>query len=286
MPIAVKDVSLTYAAGTLFETKALCDVSLDIENGEFIGIMGHTGSGKSTLISLLAGLAKPDSGTVMVDGSDINAKGYDFTELRSKVGVVFQYPESQLFESTVEKDVAFGLKHHGLSKSETEERVKWALSVTGFDFETIRRRPPLVLSGGEKRRVAIAGVLAARPRYLILDEPIAGLDPLGREDFLKLITRLNGEGMTIIMVTHNADSLGEYARRVLVFNEGRLVKNGPAGEVFEDVEEMRRLSVGVSQSRELAYLLGLRGVPIPQRITAYDELYASVRSLLKGGERL
>ncbi len=273
MSVNVENVSFTYG-GADVGAKALKDVSFSVEAGEFVGIMGHTGSGKSTLIQLMAGLLKPSSGRVFVDGKDINQKAYDRTSLRRKVGILFQYPESQLFETTVAKDVAFGLRHSGLTGAEMQERVRWALEVTGFDFEKIRKQSPMGLSGGEKRWVAIAGVLAARPEYLILDEPIAGLDPLGRDDFLRLMTRLNGEEMTIIMVSHNADCLGEYARRILVFDHGHLVEDGTVKSVFSDVEKMRSRSLGVSQSREIAYLLSERGVAMPADTVAYDERIA------------
>ena len=207
MPITVTNLTCVYGAGTPFETTALRDVSVTVENGSFVGILGRTGCGKSTLIQIMAGLLTPTAGTVMLDGQDIHARRYDRSILRRKVGIVFQYPECQLFETTVEKDVAFGLKHSGLSAAEKQARVRWALETVGFSFEKVHDQPPMGLSGGEKRRVAIAGVLATKPEYLILDEPIAGLDPLGREAFLQLITELNRGGMTILMVSHNADCL-------------------------------------------------------------------------------
>lgn len=285
MPIAVNNVSYLYNRATPFETAALQDVSFMIENGEFIGIMGHTGCGKSTLIQLLAGLLTPDTGQIILDGQDINQKSYDRCTLRRKVGVVFQHPECQLFETTVYKDVAFGLKYAGLSPAETEARVRWALEITGFHDAQVRNQSPQSLSGGEKRRVAIAGVLAAKPEYLILDEPIAGLDPLGREAFLQLITRLNRDGMTILMVSHNADSLGSYARRLLVLDHGRLVRDGTTAAVFEDIDWMRAQHLGVSQSRELAHLLQQGGMNIPQSITSYEQLLPAVLRALKGGGR-
>ena len=284
MPIEVKNLSFTYSGGTPFETSALKNISLEIKNGEFIGVMGHTGCGKSTLIRALAGLLRPSEGSIVVDGSDINGRRYDRSKLRRKLGVVFQYPECQLFETTVEKDVAFGLKHSGLNKDEVTERVRWALEICGFDFEKIAKASPMGLSGGEKRRVAIAGVLAVKPEYLILDEPIAGLDPLGREAFLELITGLNADGMTIIMVSHNADCIGEYARRVLLLNGGELVGDGSPEELFSDVERMRSLHLGVSRSREIAWLLKKGGMDIPQDICSYDRLLLAVLAHLRGGD--
>ena len=194
MWIEVKNLSCSYGSGTASAQEALKDVSFKIEDGEFVGIMGHTGCGKSTLIQLIAGLLTPDRGQVLIDGEDINAPGYDRLALRGKVGIVFQYPEYQLFETTVEKDVAFVLKHSGLGKDERERRVKGALEAMGFSWEAVRKKSPLSLSGGEKRRVAIAGVLAAQPRILIFDEPIAGLDPFGRTAFLELSAKLNRRG--------------------------------------------------------------------------------------------
>ena len=179
MPITVTNLTCVYGAGTPFEVTALRDVSVTVENGSFVGILGRTGCGKSTLIQIMAGLLTPTAGTVMLDGQDIHARRYDRSILRRKVGIVFQYPECQLFETTVEKDVAFGLKHSGLSAAEKQARVRWALETVGFSFEKIHDQPPMGLSGGEKRRVAIAGVLATRPEYLILDEPIAGLYEAG-----------------------------------------------------------------------------------------------------------
>ena len=284
MPIEVKNLSYTYSAGTPFETAALKNISLEIKNGEFIGVMGHTGCGKSTLIRALAGLIRPSAGSIIVDGSDINGRRYDRTELRRKLGVVFQYPECQLFETTVEKDVAFGLRHSGLNRDEVTERVRWALEVCGFDFEKIAKASPMGLSGGEKRRVAIAGVLAVKPEYLILDEPIAGLDPLGREAFLELITGLNAAGMTIIMVSHNADCIGEYASRVLLMSGGELIGDGSPEELFSDVERMRSLRLGVSRSREVAWLLEKGGMNIPQDICSYDRLLPAVLAELRGGD--
>ena len=284
MPIEVKNLSYTYSAGTPFETAALKSISLEIKNGEFIGVMGHTGCGKSTLIRALAGLLRPGEGSIVVDGSDINGRRYDRSEPRRKLGVVFQHPECQLFETTVEKDVAFGLKHSGLNKDEVTERVRWALEVCGFDFEKIAKASPMGLSGGEKRRVAIAGVLAVKPEYLILDEPIAGLDPLGREAFLELITGLNADGMTIIMVSHNADCIGEYARRVLLMNGGELVGDGSPEELFSDVERMRSLHLGVSRSREIAWQLKKGGMDIPQDICSYGRLLPAVLAHLRGGD--
>ena len=191
MPITVTNLTCVYGAGTPFETAALRDVSVTVENGSFVGILGRTGCGKSTLIQIMAGLLTPTAGTVMLDGQDIHARRYDRSILRRKVGIVFQYPECQLFETTVEKDVAFGLKHSGLSAAEKQARVRWALETVGFSFEKVHDQPPMGLSGGEKRRVAIAGVLAMKPDVIILDESTAMLDPSGRREGMNTVHRRN-----------------------------------------------------------------------------------------------
>ena len=284
MPIEVRNVSLTYSEGTPFETHALKNVSFTIEDGEFLGVMGHTGCGKSTMLQLVDGLVVPTEGTVLLDGEDINTRGYDRSKLRTAVGMVFQYPECQLFETTVEKDVAFGLKHSKFSKTEIAERVRWALEAVGFDYESVRKKSPLGFSGGEKRRIAIAGILAAKPRFLLLDEPIAGLDPLGRAAFIELLKRLNAHGTTVVMVSHNADSIAECADRVLVFDHGELAENGRTNEVFADTEKMSARHIGVSQSREMARLLKEKGLEVSDNISRYDELKSAVIGLLKGGD--
>ena len=285
MSIAVDRVSFTYSPGTVFETTALRDVSLTIEDGEYVGIMGQTGCGKSTLIQLMVGLMQPSSGQIRIDGKDINGRGYVREELRRKVGIVFQYPEVQLFETTVEKDVAFGLKHSGLSKTEIAESVRWTIETVGLDFEKVREASPFSLSGGEKRRVAIAGILAAKPKILILDEPIAGLDPVGREAFLALTKALNVAGVTIIMVSHNADALAENAERVIVLESGKLIMDSPVKVAFRDVELLRKKGIGISQVREIAYLLNKRGFQVPTDTIRYDQLLPHLIAIGEG-ERL
>lgn len=283
MPITVRNVSLTYNAGTPLETAAVKNVSFEIADGSFVGVMGHTGCGKSTMLQLIDGLLKPDSGEILIDGEDINGHTYDRAILRRKVGMVFQYPEVQLFETTVEKDVSFGLKHSGLPAQEVERRVRRALEMLGFDYEKVRKKSPLGFSGGEKRRIAIAGVLAVMPDYLLLDEPIAGLDPLARADFLELLKKLNSEGMTIVMISHNADGIAECASRLLVFEDGGLVEDGSVAEVFRDAGGLRQRGLGVSSSRELAELLHNGGIELPQDICTYEQLRDSLLQRLKGG---
>mgnify|MGYP000851681448 CR=1 FL=1 len=285
MPIELDHITHTYMENTPQAVPALHDLSLYINDGEFVGVMGHTGCGKSTLIQLIAGLILPTEGRVFLDGKNINARDYDRSILRGRVGIVFQYPEYQLFETTVEKDVAFGLKHHNLSRADVDERVRWALETLDFDFNVICKQSPLALSGGEKRRVAIAGVLATKPAILIFDEPVAGLDPLGREMFLQLVSRLNKEKTTILMVSHNADAIGEYAKRIIVLDKGRLLMDGTPKEVFADVEHMKKLRLGMSTPREIAHLLTRRGIYVPRDIVSYDEILSALRTKF-GGEHL
>ena len=226
---------------------------------------------------------QPSSGRILVDGKDINGRGYNREDLRRKVGIVFQYPEVQLFETTVEKDVAFGLKHSGLSKAEVASNVRWAIETVGLDFEKVRSVSPFSLSGGEKRRVAIAGILAAKPKILILDEPIAGLDPVGREAFLELTKSLNAAGITIIMVSHSADALAENAERVVVLEAGKLVMDRPTKDAFRDADLLREKGVGISQAREIALMLKARGFDIPEDTIRYAELLPMLVTIGKGG---
>lgn len=285
MSIEVKNLSFCYAEKTPQETYALNDVSFRISDGEFIGIMGQTGCGKSTLIQLIAGLLTPSKGHILIDNADINASGYDRTILRNTVGIVFQYPEYQLFETTVEKDVAFALKHSGLSKSEITKRVQWALETLGFSSMEIRKKSPLSLSGGEKRKVAIAGVLTAMPKILIFDEPLAGLDPCGRLEFLTLIEKLNREGTTILMVSHNTDCLCEYARRILVLKGGILAADGTPEEVFSNIDTAKLLHIGAGNIRSIAQSLYEKGLLSSPGITKYQTLVDEIKAIRKAGER-
>ena len=271
MPLDLENLRYVYARGTAFETVALQDLSLHIDDGEFVGVMGRTGCGKSTLLALIAGLAVPTEGRILFDGQDINASDCDRMALRRKVGVVFQYPEYQLFETTVERDVGFSLRRFGFSKEETLYRTKAALELVGFDFEKVRALSPLGLSGGEKRRVAIAGVLAAEPKLLMLDEPVAGLDPQGREKFLSLLDGLNAAGTTILMISHNADALAEHAKRILALKDGRCILDGTATEIFAEPERLRENGLGVCQTAALAEQLKQNGVDIGA-VTKYDAL--------------
>ena len=283
MSISLSHVSFTYSPGTVFEKLALYDINLTIEDGEYVGIMGQTGCGKSTLLQLMVGLEQPSEGKVFVDGKDINVREYNRKILRQKVGMVFQYPEVQLFETSVEKDVAFGLKHSGLSKTEIDENVRWAVEMLGLDFEKIRAISPFSLSGGEKRRVAIAGILATKPKILILDEPVAGLDPVGREEFLGLTKTLHAEGVTIIMVSHDADALSECADRIIGLKSGRLILDSPCSQAFSDIQQLRRWGIGIGQTRQITSALSECGIKVPEEVFRYDDLLSHLLTLHKGG---
>ena len=251
MSITVENITYTYSKGMPNETRALEDVSFRLEPGEFAAIIGHTGSGKSTLVQQLNGLLRPDSGKITVGEVCITDPSTKMTEVRRKVGLVFQYPEYQLFEETVAKDVAFGPKQVGITGEELERVVADSIRLTGLDYEEVKERSPFELSGGQKRRVAIAGVLAMKPEILILDEPTAGLDPSAHRDVLDLIRRIHGqEDMTILLVSHNMGDIAKLADRVLVMNRGRLVMNGTPAEVFARGEELREMGLGQPPATE------------------------------------
>lgn len=276
MSITLDSVSYTYSPRTAYSKKAVDEVAFHIEKGEFIGIIGPNGSGKTTLINLMAGLLKPDSGLVLLDGENINDKKYDTRLLRRKVGVVFQYPETQLFETTVEKDIAFGLKNLGYKKETIPSLVKEAMTTVGLDYESLRDVSPLSLSGGEKRRVAIAGILASKPEILILDEPTAGLDPQSREAFLCLLSRLNSEGITIIMVSHNINAIVEHARRVIIFKDAAVQKDGAIKSVFSDRQTFSEWGITMSDTMECISFLGESGIQLPKDILCYDEFISYI----------
>ncbi len=282
MSIQIEGLSYKYDPETPFETMALDDVDLTIEKGSICGIMGRTGCGKSTLIQLIAGLYPPDRGRILIDGEDINAPGYDRNDLRKKLGIVFQYPESQLFETTAYKDVAFGLKHSGLTDKEKDENIKWALKATGFDPEEIKDKSPLGLSGGEKRRLAIAGVLAVKPDYLVLDEPIAGLDPAGRKRFISLLKRLNKSGVTIIMVTHNADAVAECADTLVVMKKGRVEVTGNIHDVLSKRNVLKESGVDTSTAAGLSDVLAEKGILNESKAITIEELVSDIIAVLEG----
>ena len=273
MPIQVEHLTHTYMTDSPFAATALEDVSLTIEDGELIGLLGHTGSGKTTLVQHLNGLLKPTSGRVVVDGLDITEKGVSLLEVRRRVGLVFQYPEYQLFEETVAKDVAFGPKNLGLSEQEVDERVRYALQEVGLVYDEIAERSPFELSGGQMRRVAIAGVLAMRPGTLILDEPTAGLDPAGRRSILGMIRELHAAGgLTVVMVSHNMDDISSLATRLVVMSRGRMVLTGTPREVFQHRELLSSIGLGIPQAAELTQQLIAEGYPLPADLYTPEEV--------------
>lgn len=272
MPIVIKDLQHTYLAGSALAYPAVTDVSLTIENGEFLGIIGHTGSGKSTLIQHLNGLLLPTEGTVTVDGLDTKEKKRR-TAIRAAVGMVFQYPEYQLFEETVLRDVSFGPKNLGLPEDETRRRAFAALSLVGLDPETFAEKSPFDLSGGEKRRAALAGILAMEPRYLVLDEPMAGLDPRGRKEILNLLEKLRLEkGTTIVMVSHSMDDVARYAQRIAVLHQGALVCLDTPAKVFSQGDRLVEMGLNIPQATRLARQLRQGGLPVPEEIYQSGEL--------------
>ncbi|EPR10141.1 energy-coupling factor transporter ATPase [Ruminiclostridium papyrosolvens] len=245
MPIKVEDLYYTYMGGGPFEKNALHDVNIEIDDGTFIGIIGHTGSGKSTLIQHLNGILKPTKGRVVINGIDTKQK--NLKELRRQVGIVFQYPEHQLFEETVKKDISFGLLKQGLSQNEIDERVMAAIQSVGLD-EAVLEKSPFELSGGQKRRVAIAGVVAMTPQILVLDEPTAGLDPKGRDEIFGYITKLHKDSnMTIILVSHSMEDIARLAERVIVMNEGTIFMDKPSKEIYSQPEELEKIGLSAPQ---------------------------------------
>lgn len=283
MPIVVEKLTHTYMPGSPFQATAIHDVSLTIEDGSFIGLIGHTGSGKSTLIQHLNGLLRPTSGRVLVDGKDLFAKDTDKREVRRKVGLVFQYPENQLFEETVAADIAFGPKNLGLSQAEIDERVRDACRQVQIDYETFRERSVFELSGGQMRRVAIAGVLAMQPGTLILDEPCAGLDPRGRDEILGLIRGLHEErGTTVVMVSHSMDDVAALVGRVVVMNKGTIVMDGTPREIFMRGEELRAMGLDVPEAAQLAARLREKGFDVPGDAYLPGELLDAIKRIVGG----
>lgn len=281
MSIKAENLTHIYGEGTAFEQYALKNVNFEIPDGQFVGLIGHTGSGKSTLIQHLNGLIKPTSGTIYYEGTDIHSEGYSLKELRSKVGLVFQYPEHQLFEIDVFSDVCYGPKNLGLSKEEVEERAKEALTLVGLD-ERYWEQSPFELSGGQKRRVAIAGVLAMNPKVLILDEPTAGLDPKGRDEILEEINQLHQERkMSIILVSHSMEDIARYADRLIVMNHGEKAFDGAPKEVFEHYRELETMGLAAPQVTYIIHRLREHGVPIEEGITTVEEARDAIIKLLE-----
>ena len=271
MSIALEHVNYVYSPGTAYEKHALKDVSLEITQGQFVGIIGHTGSGKSTLIQHLNGLIKATSGRILYDGQNIYDEGYDMKKLRSQVGLVFQYPEYQLFEADVLSDVCFGPKNQGLPPEECEKCAKEALDLVGFP-EKYYRQSPFELSGGQKRRVAIAGILAMHPKVLVLDEPTAGLDPKGRDEILDQIEHLHREtGMTVILVSHSMEDIAKYVERIIVMNRGEKMLDGTPKEVFSHYKELEKVGLAAPQVTYVMHDLKERGFPVSMDATTVGE---------------
>lgn len=271
MSIALEHVNYVYSPGTAYEKHALKDVSLEITQGQFVGIIGHTGSGKSTLIQHLNGLIKATSGKILYDGQNIYDEGFDMKKLRSQVGLVFQYPEYQLFEADVLSDVCFGPKNQGLPPEECEKCAKEALDLVGFP-EKYYRQSPFELSGGQKRRVAIAGILAMHPKVLVLDEPTAGLDPKGRDEILDQIEHLHREtGMTVILVSHSMEDIAKYVGRIIVMKRGEKMLDGTPKEVFSHYKELEKVGLAAPQVTYVMHDLKERGFPVSTDATTVGE---------------
>ena len=272
MSIKIENLTHVYMPKSPFEKKALDNVNLVIEDGEFLALIGHTGSGKSTLIQHLNGLLEPTSGRILVDDIDITNKEAKLTEIRKKIGLVFQYPEYQLFEETIEKDIAFGPNNLGLSSEEVSRRVKKSMEMVGLDYETYKNVSPFDLSGGQKRRVAIAGVIAMEPKVLMLDEPTAGLDPKGRDDILEQIKLLHEKyKMTIVLVSHSMEDVGKLAQRIVVMNKGKVELLGKPSEVFKEVETLEKIGLAVPQVTYLMRVLRERGFNVSDEIFTIEK---------------
>ena len=281
MSIILDKINYVYSDETAYRIQALKDINLKIEEGEFIGIIGHTGSGKSTLTQLLNGLLRATSGHIYVDGEDIYDEDYDMTKLRNKVGLVFQYPDHQLFETTNFEDVCFGPKNQGLDRKEVELRAYEALRKVGFPQELFYQ-PPFDLSGGQKRRVAIAGVLAMKPDVLILDEPTAGLDPAGRDEILGLVSKMHRElGITIILVSHSMEDVAEYVDRIIVMNQGSVLYDALPKEVFAHYKELEAVGLAAPQVTYLVHELAERGLAVDTGATTVREAAQTILKALQ-----
>ena len=282
MSIEVKNISYVYMPKSPYERLALDDVSITIPEGKITAIAGHTGSGKSTLIQHLNGLISPTSGSVLVDGVDIAAKGQAARAARRSVGMVFQYPEHQLFEETVEQDIAFGPKNYGMSPEEISERVRFAMDFVQLDYKEYSQRSPFQLSGGQMRRAAIAGVVALKPKYLVLDEPTAGLDPKGREELMQRIMKLHRqEKNTIILVSHSMDDIARFADNVVIMNRGRVLMEGTPHEVFVREDFIRQAGLDVPQITNIVKELKMRGWDISSNIYTMDEAVDAIFQAVK-----
>ncbi|GAA0078258.1 energy-coupling factor transporter ATPase [Clostridium sp. CTA-5] len=282
MSIKVENLKHVYMPKTPFEKIALDNVNMEIKDGEFVALIGHTGSGKSTLIQHFNGLLEATSGKIIVDGTEITDKKINLTDVRKKVGLVFQYPEYQLFEETIAEDIAFGPKNLGLDAEEIKKRVISSMKMVGLDYETYKDKSPFDLSGGQKRRVAIAGVIAMKPTTLILDEPTAGLDPKGRDDILEQISKLHKNyNMTIILVSHSMEDVAKIAQRIVVMNHGKVALQGVPAEVFKEVDTLEKIGLGVPQVTYLIRELRKKGLPISDNVFTIEEAKKELTKILK-----
>lgn len=281
MSIKIENLTYVYMPKTPFEKKALDNVSLEIEDGEFLAVIGHTGSGKSTLIQHLNGLLKPASGKIYVDGTDITDKDTKLVDIRKKVGLVFQYPEYQLFEETIAKDIAYGPSNLELNEDEILKRVKKSMEMVGLNYEEYKDISPFELSGGQKRRVAIAGVIAMEPKVLILDEPTAGLDPAGRDDILEQIKLLHEKyNMTIILVSHSMEDVGKLAEKIIVMNDGHIELKGKPKEVFREIDTLERIGLAVPQVTYLMRELKRKGFNVSEDIFTVEKAKSELLNIL------
>lgn len=282
MSIKIENLTHIYNEGMPYETVALDNIDIDIKDTEFIGIIGHTGSGKSTLVQHLNGLLKPKSGKIWINDVDIIDKKIKMSEVRQKVGLVFQYPEYQLFEETVYKDIAFGPMNLGIGEVEIDERVYNAINQVGLDYDSIKDKSPFELSGGQKRRVAIAGVIAMKPEVLILDEPTAGLDPRGRKDIMDMLKRLHvQENITIILVSHNMGDVAHYADKIIVMEKGKVILNGSPKEVYKHIELLENIGLGVPPVMQLMHRLKNNGKDVEVDIYTIEEAEQQIIGLLR-----
>jgi len=285
MSIKIENLTHVYMPKSPFEKLALDDVSLDISDGEFVALIGHTGSGKSTLIQHFNGLLEATSGKIIVDGVNITDKKVKLTNIRRTVGLVFQYPEYQIFEETIAKDIEFGPRNLGLSDEEIHNRVIKSMEMVGLDYETYKDKSPFDLSGGQKRRVAIAGVVAMEPTTLILDEPTAGLDPKGRDDILDQISKLHKNyNMTVIIVSHSMEDVAKIAERIIVMNNGKIALQGTPAQVFKEVDMLEEIGLGIPQVTYLARELRKRGFDISDNIFTVEEAKNELLSILKSNK--
>ncbi|MBS7149313.1 energy-coupling factor transporter ATPase [Intestinibacter bartlettii] len=287
MSVIVKNLTYIYDEGMPFASKAIDDISFEIKDNDFVGLIGHTGSGKSTLIQHLNGLLKPSSGEIIVNGFNITDKDLNLTEIRKRVGIVFQYPEYQLFEETVEKDIAFGPGNLGLDEEEISKRVRKSMEAVGLDYEIYKDKSPFDLSGGQKRRVAIAGVIAMNPEVLILDEPTAGLDPGGRDEIFNLIKKLHRDNnITIILSSHSMDDMAKLAQTIIVMNHGKIEFMGTPREVFTShAARLREIGLDVPQVLELATKLRNKGFDIRPDVLTVEEIKDEILKVMRGRKK-